>query len=95
VFCSAKSVSLGLERSPSIYPYLRVADHIQERNDIGPASQILQDLDFSLDLLLLDGLEDLDYALLVVNDVDAFEDFGVFPSSCTPQESATKYAWLG
>jgi hypothetical protein len=35
----------------------------------------LQDLDLSLYLLLLDRLENLDDTFLVVNDVDAFEDF--------------------
>lgn len=63
---------------------LRVADDVEEGDDVGAAGEVLQDLDLALDLLLLDGLEDLDDAFLVVDDVDAFKDFGVFSS-----------AWLG
>ena len=57
---------------------LVVAHYIQQRDDVGPARQILQDLDFSLYLLLLDGLEDFDDAFLVVDDIDALEDLRVF-----------------
>lgn len=35
---------------------LGVSHDIKQRNDVGAARQILQDLDLSLDLLLLDGL---------------------------------------
>jgi len=63
---------------------LRVADDVEEGDDIGAAGEVLQDLDLSLDLLLLDGLENLDDAFLVVDDVDALKDFRVFSS-----------AWLG
>jgi hypothetical protein len=56
---------------------LVVAHHIQQRDDVGPAGQILQDLDLALYLLLLDGLQDLDDAFLVVDDVDALEDLRV------------------
>lgn len=60
---------------------LRVADDVEEGDDVGAAGEVLQDLDLALDLLLLDGLEDLDDAFLVVDDVDAFEHFGVFSSA--------------
>lgn len=60
---------------------LRIPDDVEERNDIGPASQVLENLNFALDLLLLDGLEDLDDAFLVVDDVDTLEDFGVFAAA--------------
>lgn len=60
---------------------LGVPNDIQQRNNVGPAGQVLQDLDLPLDLLLLDGLEDLDNTLLVVDDVDAFEHLGVFTTA--------------
>jgi len=68
--------------------YLGVADNVQKGNNIGPAGQVLQDLDLALDLLLLDGLEDLDDAFLVVNHVDAFENLGVFSTACARGGSA-------
>jgi len=51
---------------------------IQQLDDVGPTAEILQDLDLTADLLLLDGLEDLDDALLIVGHVDSLEDFAVF-----------------
>ena len=62
--------------------YLVISDDVEQRNDIRSARQVLQDLDLPLDLLLLDRLQHLDDALLVVDDIDAFEDFRVFPSPC-------------
>jgi len=41
----------------------------------------LEDFDLALDLLLFDGFEDFDDAFLVVDDVEAFEDFGVFAAA--------------
>jgi hypothetical protein len=61
---------------------LAVPDHIQQRDNIRAPGEILQDLDLPLDLLLLDRLEHLDHTLLVVDNIDAFEDLRVFPSSC-------------
>lgn len=60
---------------------LGVAHDIEERNNIGPAGEVLQDLDLALDLLLLDGLEDLDDTLLVIDDVDALEHLGVLAAA--------------
>ena len=51
-----------------------VAHNIKQRDDVWAASKVLQDLDFALDLLLLDRLEDLDDALLLGHDVYALED---------------------
>jgi hypothetical protein len=42
---------------------------------------VLKDLDFTLDLLLLDGLQDLDTALLIVDNVDTLKDLGIFASA--------------
>lgn len=56
---------------------LRVADDIQKLNDIGAAAHVLEDFDFALDFLLLDGLEDLDDALCVVAYIDSFKDLHV------------------
>ena len=41
----------------------------------------MEDFDLALDLLLFDGFEDFDDAFLVVDDVEAFEDFGVFAAA--------------
>lgn len=57
--------------------HLRVPHDIIQVDNVLPTGEVLQDLDLALDLLLLDGLEDLDHALVVVDDVDAFEDFRV------------------
>lgn len=57
---------------------LRVSDYVQQRNNVGTSGEILKNLDLSLNLLLLDRLENLDDTLLVVDDVDAFENFGIF-----------------
>lgn len=65
---------------------LAVTNNIQQRNDVWSTRQILQDLDLPLYLLLLDRLQDFDDAFLVVDDVDPFENFGVFPSTC-PQSA--------
>ena len=62
---------------------LAVPHHIQQSHDIGPAREVLQDLDFALYLLLLDGFQDLDDAFLVVDDVDALEDLRVLSSPCS------------
>lgn len=61
--------------------YLRVSHNVEQSNDIGPACQVLQDLDLALYLLLLDGLEHLDDAFLVVDNIDAFEHLGVFAAT--------------
>ena len=42
-------------------PYLRVPDDVEECDDVGPVLEVLQDFDLSLDLLLLDRLQDLDH----------------------------------
>lgn len=57
--------------------YLAVAHDIEKSDNVWAATEILENLDFSLYLLLLDGLEDLDDAFLVVDDVDALEHLRV------------------
>ena len=57
----------------------RVAHAVEQRDDVGPPAQVLQDLDLALDLLLLDRLEDLDHAALARRGVDPLEDLGVLP----------------
>ena len=52
----------------------RVSDNIQERDDIGTTCEVLENLDLTLDFLFLNGLEDLDDAFLVTENVDPFED---------------------
>ena len=41
----------------------------------------MKDLDFSFYFLLFNRLKDLYNAFLVIDDVDALEDFGIFPSA--------------
>jgi len=51
-----------------------IANHVQQGYDIWASGQVLENFNFSLDLLLLDGFEDFDDALFVVDDVNALED---------------------
>jgi uncharacterized protein (DUF433 family) len=60
---------------------LVVPNNVEQSYDVRTASKILENLDLSLDLLLLHGLQDLDNAFLVVNDVDALEDLRVLSST--------------
>lgn len=62
--------------------HLRISDNIEKSDDIRAASEILKNLDLTLDLLLLDRLQNLDDAFLVVNDVDAFENFRILSAAC-------------
>ena len=85
-------LEFGVERSEvdvvHVFEYetgclgLAVSDDIEESHDVGTAGQVLQDLDLSLDLLLLDGLEHFDDAFLVVDDIDALKDLGVLSATC-------------
>ena len=66
-------------------PAHRVLDDSLQRDDVGSTAQVLQDLDLALDLLLLDRLQRLDYAFLVVGHVDGFEDLAVLAPSELPE----------
>lgn len=59
----------------------RVAHAVEQRDDVGAAAQVLQDLDLALDFFFLDRLEDLDHAALARRRVDPFEDLGVLASA--------------
>lgn len=61
--------------------HLRVPHYVQQGDNVGAAGQVLKDLDLALDLLLLDGLENLDDTLLVVDHVDALEDLTILSTS--------------
>ena len=52
----------------------RIANHVQQGYDIRTPSQVLENFDFSFNLLLLDRFEDFYDALFVVDDVDTLED---------------------
>ena len=52
----------------------RIANHVQQGNDIWTPGQVLENLDFAFDLLLLNGFKDFDDTLFVVDDVDTLED---------------------
>lgn len=60
---------------------LVVAHHIQQGHDVGSTCQVLENLDFTLDLLLFDGLEHLDDTLLVIDDIDALKHFRVLATT--------------
>lgn len=62
--------------------HLTIPDNVEQGDDVGAAGQILQNLDLSLDLLLLHRLQDLDNAFLVVNNVDALENLRVLSAAC-------------
>ena len=61
-----------------------IPHHVQQLDDILSSTKVLQDFNFTSDLLLLDGLEDLDHTALVLLDVDTLEHFTVLaPSNLT------------
>lgn len=65
---------LRLVRMNPSNAYLRIPHNIQERNHVGTTSNVLQNLDFSLNLLLLDRLEDFDDTFRGGWQVDGFKD---------------------
>ena len=73
-------ISMRRDHFACVIPYLTVSDHIQERDNVWSTTQVLQDLNLTLDLLLLDRLQNLDDAFLVVDNIDALEYLGVFSS---------------
>lgn len=66
--------------------YLRISDNVKQRYDVRTASQILQYFNLSLDLLLLDGLQHLDDALIVALNVDSLKHLRVLSSPDFPQD---------
>ena len=60
---------------------LTVANDVEQGHNVRSTSQILQNLDLSLNLLLFHGFQHLDNAFLVVDDVYPFENLGVFPTT--------------
>lgn len=52
----------------------RIANHVQQGYDIWTPGQVLENFDFSLDLLLLDRFQDFDDTLFIVDDVNTLED---------------------
>lgn len=60
---------------------LVVPNNVEQSYDIRTASKVLKNLDLSLNLLLLHGLEDLDNAFLVVDNVDALEHLRILSST--------------
>lgn len=60
---------------------LRIPDDIEQCNNVGAAGEVLEDLDFSLDLLLLHRLQNLNDAFLVVDHIDPLEDFRVLSTA--------------
>jgi hypothetical protein len=60
---------------------MRIAHNVQELDDVGTTTEVLQDLDFTSNLLLLDRLQDLDDAAFVGNDIHALEHLTVFATA--------------
>lgn len=69
---------------------LAIANDIKQGYHVGTTRQVLKNLDLTLNLLLLDRLEDLDDTLLVVDDIDALEHFGIF----SPAYQSTPLAFV-
>ena len=59
---------------------LRVHDLVDEANDIWPSADDVEHSDLALDLLLLDGLEDLDDDEVCGHCVVALEDLTILPT---------------
>ena len=60
---------------------LLISDNIQQLNDIGSSTEILQNFDLPLDLLLLHRLQNLDHALLIVHNVDSLKHLAVLSTA--------------
>lgn len=60
---------------------LAIANDIKQGYHVGATRQVLKNLDLTLNLLLLDWLQDLDDTLLVVDHIDALEHFRVFSAA--------------
>lgn len=75
---------------------MAIPNNIQQSNNVWATRQILQDLDLSLDLLLLYGLEHLDDAFLIVDNVDPLKNLRVFATTCiVPGRRLTSWAhWV-
>src|ERR1700710_1383884 len=74
-------ISHGLLIEQLFPAYLTVPNNIQQRDNVRPTTQVLQDLDLPLYLLLLDRLEHFDDTFLVVDDIDALKDFRVLSTT--------------
>lgn len=72
---------MPLHLGESSCTYNRVSNNAQKANNVGSTCQVLKDLDFTSNLLLLDGLQGLDDALFIVDNVDALKDFRVFATA--------------
>ena len=66
-------------------PAHRVFDDALQRDDVGAAAKILQDLDLALYLLLFDRLQRFHYAFLIVGHVDGFENLAVLAPAEFPE----------
>jgi hypothetical protein len=60
---------------------LIIPNDIEKSDDIRSTRQILENLDFTLYLLLLDRLQDLNHTFLIVDHIDTLKDFGILSSA--------------
>ena len=65
---------------------IQYLDDPMQRDNICASSQVLQDFDLPLDLLLLHWLQRLHHTLLVVVDVDRLEHLRIFTPSQLPHK---------
>lgn len=77
-----KEAKAAKAHNGGINNHLRVPHDIQQRHNVWSPGQVLQNLDFTLNLLLLDRLQHLNDAFLVVDDVDSLKHLGVFSAAC-------------
>lgn len=63
---------------------LRIAHDIEKLDNIRSSTEILEDFDLSLDLLLLDWLQYFDYTFLTIFHVHSFKHFAVLSPSHFP-----------
>ena len=85
--CGQLHIAMSVEK---VGTNLRIPNNVKQGNNVGSTSQILQNLDLSLNLLLLDRLQDLDNALLVVDNIDTLKDFRVLSAACSAHNSVNE-----
>jgi hypothetical protein len=73
--------------------HLTIPHNVQQSNDVRSSRKILQNLDLSLDLLLLHRFQDFDDAFLIGGDVDGFED--LIASQVSEKKRWNQERWWG
>jgi hypothetical protein len=84
-----------LTESKAKWTYLRVPHDVEQCDNVWPTRQVLEDLDLTLYLLLLDRLQDLDDTFLVVGDIDALEYLRVLSAAFKNISICTSFLLTG